>query len=74
MFLSDLGNMELTYIQESNKPEVSEQEILEAVRERYMQAVKDGISRRSGADLRGMHYSALFYRLKKYKAMILVIT
>lgn len=60
---SDLGKMVRTYNKKRNTPEVSEEDIVKA-----MQAVKDGMSLRTAADLHGMHYSALFYRLKKDKA------
>lgn len=53
-----------TYMKKRNTPEVSEEAV-----ENAMKAVNDGMSLRVAADLFGMHYSALFYRLKKAKTL-----
>lgn len=53
-----------TYKKKRTKPEVSEEVI-----EKAMEAVRNGTSLRAAADLYGMDFSALFYRLKKSKAI-----
>lgn len=53
-----------TYKRKRNTPEVSEEEIQKAI-----EAVQGGMSLRVAADLFDMHYSALFYRVKKAKSV-----
>lgn len=52
-----------TYKRKRNTPEVSEEDI-----EKAMKAVQDGKSLRNVADLFALHYSSLFYQVKKAKS------
>lgn len=63
MYLSGQKKIVRTYKRKRNTPEVSEEDI-----EKAMKAVQDGTSLRIAADLFGMHYSSLFYQVKKAKS------